>query len=119
MRNSATVWIEGGFLKKEGEKAYPTFCVFTQEQYTQLEQTVFAPLAQKLTEEIKSLALDLADLCKKKIPKHLSSYFDWYLTRALSDLGYLTSVLAFQDGKLYVPADPEEGKLLTLLYVTE
>lgn len=111
--------IEKGFVRKEGEKAYPNFLVFTAEQYRQLEQTVFAPLEQKLEGAIAALLEDLAQLCRKKIPKQLTDYYGLFLQMAFGRLSYLNTILAFQEGMLYVPAGQEEGKLLTLLYIGE
>jgi len=109
--------IERGYIKKEGTKAFPTFCVFSQEQYSMLKELVFAPLSQKLDSEIKSLADDLSELCKRKMPKQLKAYHDLFLRMALGDIGYLTTIFAFDDNKLYIPKTSEEGKLLTLVYV--
>lgn len=108
-----------GFVRKEGAKALPTFCVFSKEQYTRLEKLVFEPLAQKLNGEIKSLADDLAELCKRKIPKQLKEYYNLFLRMALGDIGYLTTIFAFNDNHLYIPQTQEEGKMLTLLYVKQ
>lgn len=109
--------IEKGFIKKENEKLLPTFCVFSPEQYSTLEKLIFKPLAQKLEHEVKSLADDLSELCKRKMPKQLGSYYDLFLRMALGDIGYITTILAFNDNNLYIPHTPEEGKLLTLFYV--
>lgn len=109
--------IEKGFLKKDGSKLLPAFCVFSPEQYSMLENLVFEPLALKLAQEVKSLADDLSELCKRKMPKQLSSYYDLFLRMALGDIGYLTTIFAFNDNNLYIPKTPDEGKLLTLVYV--
>ena len=37
--------------------------------------------------------------------------------RAMGDIGYLTTVFAFQDGRLYVPKDNHDGEFLTLMYI--
>ena len=105
------------FIKKENERLLPTFCVFSPEQYSTLEKLVFKPLAQKLEHEVKSLADDLSELCKRKMPKQLGNYYDLFLRMALGDIGYVTTILAFNDNNLYIPHTPEEGKLLTLFYV--
>ena len=109
--------IEKGYIKKESGKFLPTFCVFSPEQYALLENLVFEPLARKLEHEIEDLAGDLSELCKRKMPKQLSNYYDLFLLMALNDAGYLTTIFAFNDNHLYIPQTPEEGKLLTLLYV--
>ena len=109
--------VEKGYVKKEGTKAYPTFCIFTAEQYTRLEETVFEPLSKKLEAEMQSLAADLSELCSSKIPKQLSTCRNLFLRMALGDVGYLTTIFAFNAGVLHIPQDPEEGKLLTLLFI--
>ena len=40
-----------------------------------------------------------------------------FVNQALGDLGWLTTMLAFNDKKLFVPATKEEGEFLTLLFV--
>ena len=109
--------IEKGYIKKENDQLFPTFCVFSQEQYSMLEKLVFEPIAIKLEQEIKALADDLSVLCKTKMPKQLNDYHNLFLRMALGNIGYITTILAFNDNCLYVPQTPEEGKLLTLLYV--
>ena len=109
--------IEKGFVRKVDDKAYPNFLVFTAEQYHRLEQTVFAPLEQRLESAIAALLEELEQLCRKKIPKQLTDYYDLFVQMAFGRLSYLNTILAFQEGRLYVPEGQEEGKLLTLLYI--
>lgn len=122
--------IEKGYLKKEGDRLLPTFCVFTPEQYAQLEETVFEPIARKLEGEMKALAAEFVELCRGGaglaketaraiLPRQLRDCYDLWLNMALGDVGYLTTIFAFQDGMLYEPKSTDDGKTLTLLYVGE
>lgn len=109
--------VQKGFVKMDGSKAYPTFCVFTSAQYKQLEETVYEPIARKLQEEIDSLEAELAELCKKRIPTQLAQYYNFFVRMELGDIGYLTTIFAFNEGKLYVPADSHDGEFLTFMYI--
>lgn len=109
--------VQKGFVRMDGDYAFPNFSIFTSEQYSQLEKTVFAPISAKLEEEIKTLSDDLAAYYNKKIPPQLKDYFPLSVRMALCDIGYVTTILAFNDGKLYVPKDPADGESLTLMYI--
>jgi RNA polymerase sigma factor (sigma-70 family) len=109
--------VEKGFVSIEDNKVTPSFCIFTSEQYRQLEQTVFEPLAIKIADEVKSLADDLSDYFVKIIPPHLKRYQNLFVKFALYDIGYLTTIFAFNAGKLYVPKDSRDGEFLTLMYI--
>ena len=97
--------------------AIPNFCVFTDEQYTQLRETVFKPIAAKLESETKLLLADLEKCCKGKLPSQLKYLYTASVALALGDIGYLTTFFAFEEGKLYMPVDNHDGEFLTLLYI--
>lgn len=109
--------IQKGFVSVENNKALPNFCIFTSEQYKQLEQTVFKPIAQKIANEIKSLSDDLSDYYGNIIPPQLKDYKFLFMRMALYDLGYLTTIFAFNEGKLYVPKDSRDGEFLTFMMI--
>lgn len=109
--------IEKEFVRKEGEKAYPTFAVFTGEQYEMLEQTVFDPIIRKLETTLEALQKDMHLLAKRLIPAHLSAYEDLFVEMTAYRSGSYNTFFAFEDGLLYRPVNEEEGKLLTLLYI--
>lgn len=109
--------VQKGFITISGKNAFPNFCVFTSEQYQQLEEAVFEPIVRKLEKEIVLLANDLAKLCKIKVPKQLKNYYNLFVRMALCDIGYVTTIFAFQDGKLYKPRDNHDGEFLTLVYI--
>ncbi len=58
-------------------------------QYKLLQETVFAPLKEKLA----------------------------FVYLALTNAAYITTVLAFNAGRLYVPKDKQDGEFLTMLYI--
>lgn len=106
-----------GFIRMEGGKAYPNFTVFTKEQYAALVEQVFAPLAKKLFGAVEALMKDLESYGKNKLPAHLSDYQGLLVRMALVDMAYVTTILAFEDGKLYHPMTKEDGEFLTLMYM--
>ncbi len=109
--------VQKGFVTIYGKKALPNFYIFTSEQYKQLEEFVFAPIARKLEDEIVLLTNDLAELCKMKVPAQLKNYYNLFMHMALCDIGYLTTIFAFNEDKLYKPRDNHDGEFLTLMYI--
>lgn len=109
--------VQKGFAKMDGMKAYPAFCVFTKEQYKQLEETIYEPLAKKLEQEVWKVAQELKELCRNKAPIQLKASSELFAYMAMGDIGYLTTIFAFQDGRLYVPKDSHDGEFLTLMYI--
>lgn len=111
--------VEKGFVEIKGDKAIPRFAVFTEEQFQCLEKEVFEPIAEKLRPGYERLREELTKFYQDKLPAQLKSIHKLPLRQALSDMGYVTTVLAFKEGKLYVPKDKADGEFLTLLYVKE
>jgi len=109
--------VEKGFVTIDGRKALPNFCIFSPEQHKQLEQSVFEPIVSKIADAIQNLQDDLSNYYDKTIPKHLKSYKPLLMRLAINDLGYLTTIFAFNDGKLYVPKDSRDGEFLTLMMI--
>lgn len=111
--------VQKGFVSIKGELAVPNFCVFTLPQYKQLKETVFGPLAEKLKEETRLLTADLEECCKNMLPPQLQKYSNFLINLHLGDLAYLTTIFAFEDGRLYCPKDSHDGEFLTLVYVKQ
>ncbi len=111
--------VEKGFVEIKGDKAIPRFAVFTEEQFQCLEKEVFEPIVEKLRPGYERLREELTKFYQDKLPAQLKSIHKLPLRQALSDMGYVTTVLAFKEGKLYVPKDAADGEFLTLLYVKE
>jgi RNA polymerase sigma factor (sigma-70 family) len=109
--------VNDGFIRFENDIAYPNFYVFTAEQYKQLEETVFAPLTDKLSDELVAITNELRAYCKDKTPPQLKHYAGIFVKMALYNIGWITTVLAFNDGKLYDPKDKRDGEFLTFLFV--
>ncbi len=106
-----------GFVTVTDDLALPNFCVFTASQYELLQETIFAPIINKLEPEITLLTNDLEICYKGQIPRQLKRYEKFAVRCALTDLGYLCTFFAFQDGFLYKPKDSNDGEFLTLVYV--
>ena len=111
--------VEKGFVEIKGDQAIPSFAVFTEEQFNRLEREVFEPIVEKLRPGYEVLKEELTKFYQDKLPKQLGSIHKLPLRQALYDMGYVTTVLAFKEGKLYVPKDRADGEFLTLLYVKE
>ena len=111
--------VEKGFVEIKGNKAIPRFAVFTEEQFGRLEKEVFDPIVEKLRPGYERLREELTKFYQDKLPAQLKSIHKLPLRQALSDMGYVTTVLAFKEGKLYVPKEAADGEFLTLLYVKE
>lgn len=108
-----------GFVTIRDNRAVPSFCVFTAGQYKELREKVFAPIARKLQPTIPLLTQDLEKCCGNQLPRHLDHYYHSSVALALSDLSYLTTIFAFNDGLLYKPEDNHDGEFLTLMYVKD
>jgi len=111
--------VEKGFVEIKGDKAIPRFAVFTEEQFKRLEKEVFEPIVEKLRPGYEMLRDKLTKFYQDKLPSQLKSIHKLPLRQALHDMGYVTTVLAFKEGKLYVPKDRADGEFLTLLYVKD
>ena len=111
--------VEKGFVEIKGDKAIPRFAVFTEEQFKRLEKEVFEPIVEKLRPGYEMLRDKLTKFYQDKLPVQLKSIHKLPLRQALHDMGYVTTVLAFKEGKLYVPKDRADGEFLTLLYVKD
>ena len=111
--------VEKGFVEIKGDKAIPRFAVFTVEQFKRLEKEVFEPIVEKLRPGYEMLRDKLTKFYQDKLPSQLKSIHKLPLRQALHDMGYVTTVLAFKEGKLYVPKDRADGEFLTLLYVKD
>jgi len=109
--------VEKNFVRIENGCVVPNFCVFTDSQYQELQETVFEPIEKLLWNEVEVLAKELEELYDGMLPGHLKKYRRQAVWNALMDIVFVTEILAFQDGKLYVPGDVREGGMLTLMYV--
>lgn len=111
--------VQKGYFRMEGGKAVPNFCVFTAQQYGQLTDRVFEPLRQRLDGALKRFAQDMSDHCADALPDHLKHLQPVRLRLELGDLGFISTMLAFGRGLLYVPKDEADGEFLTLMYLSE
>lgn len=112
-RDDVAELVEKGFLRMEGEKLVPAFCVFTKEQYSKLLETVFQPIEKQIEESLHRLDQQLEALCRKNVP---SIAFKQAYRMARYELSVMTTFFACEDGYLYVPGDVEDGEMLTLMY---
>lgn len=106
-----------GFVTVRDDRAFPTFCIFTEEQYRRLKEEIFAPIAEKLAPILPELVADMEAYYKGKLPRHLRDYYQTMVALGLKDIAFLTTFFAFEDGFLYRPADGHDGEFLTLMYV--
>ena len=109
--------VEYGFVKVQGDKAVPQFVVMTREQKEQMKKQVFEPIAERLNPGYELLREELVKFYQAKLPKQLKQLNKLPLRQALYDMAYVTTVLAFHEGLLYVPKDGKDGEFLTMMYV--
>ena len=110
---------EKGFVTVDGSRAVPNFCVFTEAQEKRLVEEVFQPIVQRVRPEAQAMVNELRALIHEQLPPQLKHMEDQALFQTVYDVGYLTYIFAFQDGKLYVPRDKEDGMFLTMTYLRE
>ena len=108
---------EQGFVKVQGDKAIPQFVIATEKQYEQIKKEVFEPIIKKLQPGYELLREELTKHYQVKLPKQLKAISKLPLRLALYDMSYVTTVIAFRDGKLYVPKNSADGEFLTMAYV--
>ncbi len=92
------------------------FYIFSEKQYEELKVQVYKPILKKVEAELNSLKEEFISYFAKKIPGQLKSYKEVFINMAIHDIGFITTVMAFNDGKLYVPESPNDGEFLTMLY---
>lgn len=109
--------VEKGFVRIEGNKALPNFVIFTEAQYERLTNEIFEPLTQKLETVYNKLEAELERYYTAYIPAHLAEYRELKVKGALGDMAWITTILAFEDGKLLVPENRLEREFLTLMYL--
>ena len=108
---------EKGFVTVQGSRAIPNFWVFTEAQEKRLVEEVFLPILDRVKPGIQALTDDLTSLCRDRLPAQLKYMTDQAVWQAAFDTCYLTYIFAFNDGKLYVPKDKEDGMFLTMTYL--
>ena len=116
-KNNLAKLAEFGFVKVQGNKAISQFVIATKEQYERIKKEVFEPIAQKLQTGYEVLREELTKFYRAKLPRQLKEISKLPLRQALYDMGYVTTVIAFRDGKLYVPQNSADGEFLTMAYV--
>lgn len=116
-RYDVSVLIEKGFLKREGSKTVPAFCVFTEQEYQKLKTHVFWPIARKLRDVLRRRDAELEALCRRQLPQHLAYLLPFAAQMAKYNLSFLTTFFASEDGYLYRPQSEKDGAMLTLMYI--
>lgn len=115
-KETLALLVKKGFVKIEDEKVLPNFCVFNRKQMEEITP-LFEAIKDKVEKAVLQVKADLYAYYEKQIPKPLKYMKSVFVNQALGDLGWLTTMLAFNDKKLFVPATKEEGEFLTLLFV--
>ena len=110
--------VQKGFITVNPEtgKVYPRFSVFTRQQRDKLYE-IFAEINAKLENGIQAMKKDIEEYYEKGIPVQLEGIKEFFCHHAFMDLGFITTVFAFNEGKLFVPKDSKEGEFLTLVYI--
>ncbi len=110
--------VEKGFITLSPDRTHAefAFCILTEAEEARLQNEVFAPIKEALGGALDALRADLTDLCLARVPGQLAHYKDLFVYMAMSDIGYVTTVLASLDGKLCMPDDMKRGAFLTMVY---
>lgn len=109
--------VQQGYVTLRDSRAIPNFCVFTKEQFRRLSEDIFAPIADKLKNELPGLVAELEACCKTQLPEQLKDLFHASVAFGLHAIGYITTIFAFEKGMLYKPEDSHDGEFLTLVYM--
>ena len=115
-KETLALLIKKGFVHLKNDYAYPNFCVFNKTQMEEITPIMQA-IGDKLESALKKLVEELQIYYESKIPAHLKYMKPLFVKQSASDIGWLTTLLAFNDKKLFVPENNEIGQFLTLLYV--
>ncbi len=108
---------EKGFLLMWEGKAKPNFVIFTREQYAALKEQIFRPLEEALQPALKRMAADFHSLSLQALPRHLLHLAQLNEAMDMMEVGFITELIAFQDGYLYKPQGQRDGEFLTMCYV--
>ncbi|MDE7298771.1 MAG: RNA polymerase sigma factor [Lachnospiraceae bacterium] len=109
--------VEKGFVRLDGKRAVPNFAVFTKEQYERLTNEVFEPLVQEFRPVYERLRTEIKEYYENRIPEHLKEYRELQVDEAISDFTWLTTIFAFEDGRLFMPETKQEREFLTMMYL--
>lgn len=102
-----------GYVTVHDDRAEANFCVFTAEQEERLEREIFAPILERLKPGVAAMAEDMRRLVARQLPPQLQGQLDHAVTQASFYMGYVTYILAAEDGRLYLPETREDGMFLT------
>ena len=109
--------VADGLITKDGNRYKPNFVIFTREQIEKLRENIFKPLMEDIEPVLTELSKKIAAMHKANFPKITKNYVDYYTYVDLWDFGIYTLMYAAQDGKLWLPENPEEGAPLTLVLI--
>ena len=115
-KETLALLVKKGFVKIENEKVFPTFCVFNRKQIEEITP-VFKAIDEKMRKPLNELKEDFYQYYENNIPQHLKYMKSVFVNQAFVNLVWITTLLAFKDKKLYIPATKEEGQFLTLMFV--
>lgn len=109
--------VESGLITKDGVYYKPNFVIFTLDQLALLQNDVFAPLLKKITPDMVKLSERFFKLHKDDFPKASECGLEYHVYMDLWDFGIFSLMFAAEDGKLSLPATPEQGVPLTLVMI--
>lgn len=109
--------VADGLIVKDGNQYKPNFVIFTAEQLEKLREDIFRPLLEDIEPVLSKLGTKISAMHKANFPKITKSYVDYYTYVDLWGFGIYTLMYAAQDGKLWMPENPEQGTPLTLVMI--
>jgi len=109
--------VADGLITKDGNAYKPNFVIFTQEQLEKLRENIYRPLMESVEPTLVEFSAKISAMHKTTFPKINKPYVDYHTYLDLWAFGIYTLMYAAQDGKLWMPAEPEQGMPLTLVIV--
>ena len=107
-----------GWVIKDNNQYRPNFIILSKAQLNELQEKVFLPLLREITPKTEELAKIISDMHHRNIPRITKGCVDYFTYLDLWYFGIYALTFAAQDGKLYIPATPEEGAPLTLVLIS-
>ena len=109
--------VKENIVKKDGEKYFPQFTIFTFEQFEKLYSEVFGPLVQSIKPQTLELVEMFKELNERSLPRKIHGYVQRWTYFDIWDSGIKNFMFAAEEGYLYMPETPENGVSLTLSFV--
>lgn len=109
--------VECGLITKTENGYLPNFVIFTPEQLSVLQMSVFAPLLKKIEPQMQKIGERFFKYHKNDFPKASECGIEHHVYMDLWDFGIYTMIFAAQENRLSLPEVPESGVPFTMVLV--